>query len=94
MHQLCAIVGALTTGPAIWACVGVAVWFFLGTPYAVSAAKCLDENLAGTRIECLKPVAKDLRRDANIATYATATVAAIIALQLSNRSREPKPPGE
>lgn len=91
MRSLRLIVSALTTGAAIWACIGVAVWFFLGTPYAVAAARCLDEKLDGSRVECLKPVAKNLRADSNIATYATATVAAIIALQLSRRASENRP---
>ena len=82
-----AIVSALTTGAAIWAYVGIAVWFFLATPYAVSAVKCLDERKDGGMHECLKSVAKKLRKDSIIASYATATVAAIIALQLANRNR-------
>lgn len=87
MRSLRAIVAALTTGAAIWAYVGIAVWFFLGTPYAIDAAECLDERFKERRMQCLKPIAKKLRKDSIIATYATATVAAVIALQLANRNR-------
>ena len=88
------IVGALAAGAAIWTYVGIAIWFFLGTPYAIDAAECLDEQFKERRIQCLKPIAKKLRKDSIIATYATATVAAVIALQLSNRPPESKPLGE
>lgn len=81
------IVATLFTGAAIWAYVGIAVWFFLATPYAVSATKCWDGREASKAYQCLKPVAQKLRKDSIIATYATATVAAIIALQLANRNR-------
>ena len=87
MRSLRGLVGALTTGAAIWAYVGIAVWFFLGTPYAVSATECWDAREDGKVYQCLKNVARKLRADSNIATYATATVAAIIALQLANRNR-------
>ena len=65
----------------------IAVWFFLGTPYAVSATERWDAREDGKVCQRLKNVARDLRADSNIATYATATVAAIIALQLANRDR-------
>ncbi len=94
MTYLRSVARALTAGTAIWVCIGTVVWFFLGTPYAIAAANCMDERFAGGRVQCLKPVAKDLRQDSNIATYATATVAAIIALQLSSRNRHSNPPGE
>ena len=87
MRSLQTLVGALTTSTARWVCVGVAVWFFLGTPYAVSATECWYAREDGKVCQCLKDVARDLRADSNIATYATATVAAIIALQLPNRNR-------
>ena len=85
MRSLRTFVGALTTSTARWLCVGVAVWFFLGTPYAVSATECWYAREDGKVYQCLKSVARKLRADSNIATYATATVAAIIALQLANR---------
>ena len=87
MRSLRAIAVALTTGAAIWAYVGIAVWFFLGTPYAIDAAECLDERFKERGMQCLKPVAQKLRKDSIIATYATATVAAVIALQLANRNQ-------
>ena len=87
MRSLRAIAAALTTGAAMWAYVGIAVWFFLGTPYAIDAAECLGERFKEHRMQCLKPIAQKLRTDSIIATYATATVAAIIALQLANRNR-------
>ena len=85
MRSLRTFAGALTTSTARWLCVGVAVWFFLGTPYAVSATECWDAREDGKVHQCLESVARKLRADSNIATYATATVAAIIALQLANR---------
>lgn len=72
---------------ATWLIFAVAVWFFLGAPYAIDAAECLDERFKERRMQCLKPIAKKLRKDSIIATYATATVAAVIALQLANRNR-------
>ena len=87
MRSLQTLVGALTTSTARWVYVGVAVWFFLGTPYAVSATECWYAREDGKVYQCLKNVAGELRADSNIATYATATVAAIIALQLANRNR-------
>ena len=71
----------------LWAVSGIAIWVFLAMPYAISARECLDAGASGSTYQCLKPVAKELREDSNIATYATATVAAIIAMQLANRNR-------
>lgn len=71
----------------LWAVSGIAIWVFLAMPYAVSASECLDAGGIDSTYQCLKPVAKKLRADSNIATYATATVAAIIAMQLANRNR-------
>ena len=81
-------------GNVVWAVVGIALWSFLLSPYAARAVNCWDANTGGEMVSCLKPIAYDLRSDSNLATYATATVAAAIALQLSNRNREPKSPGE
>ena len=66
---------------------GVAAWLFLVTPYLVDAVGCVHNPPEKGRIQCLKPVAQELREDSNIATYATATVAAIIAVRLANRNR-------
>ena len=66
---------------------GLLAWFFLVTPYLLKAADCVIEPPEKGRIQCLKPVAQKLREDSNLATYATATVAAIIAVRLANRNR-------
>lgn len=84
--------GAARTGswrwPVVaWIVFGIALWIFLTMPYAVSAFSCRDEGGLDKTYRCLKVVARDLRNDSNIATYATATVAAIIAWQLANRNR-------
>ena len=86
-------VNALKTGVVWWVVAGIVVWTFLAWPYGVSAFQCRQPDKQ-TLNECLQPIAQKIRKDSNIATYATATVAAAIALQLSNRSRESKPPGE
>ena len=52
-----------------------------------SVIECWGACEDGKVRQCLKNVARELRADSNIATYATATVAAIIALQLANRDR-------
>lgn len=75
-------------GNVVWAVVGIALWSFLLSPYVARTVNCWDANTEGEMVSCLKPIARDLRSDSNLATYATATVAAAIALQLSNRSRE------
>ena len=80
------IVGWSQQPVVIWAAIGILVWFFLTTPYLIKTKDCI-EMPEKARIQCLKPVAKELRADSNIATYATATVAAIIAMQLANRNR-------
>ena len=80
------IVAWLQQPIVIWATIGILVWFFLTTPYLLKTKDCV-EMPEKERIQCLKPVAKELREDSNIATYATATVAAIIAMQLANRNR-------
>ena len=87
MRSLRTFAGALTTSTAIWAFVGMAVWSFLGEPYVGSVIECWGACEDGKVRQCLKNVARELRADSNIATYATATVAAIIALQLANRDR-------
>ena len=87
----------LKAGLLWWAAIGLAIWMFLAWPYLNGAIACvLDYTNEGVQYaaDCLKPVAADLRQDSNIATYATATVAAIIALQLRNRSRQSKLPSE
>ena len=66
---------------------GVAAWLFLVTPYLVDAVDCVHNPPEKGRIQCLKPVAQELRKDSIIATYATATVASIIAWRLANRNR-------
>ena len=81
----------LRAGVIAWLVFGFMVWGFLLTPYALDGAGCFDNSRQSGSVECLKPVAKDLRSDSNIATYATATVAAIIALQLSRRASENRP---
>ena len=79
---------AMRRPAVIWVVVGLLVWFFLATPYLLRTLDCVFEPPAAGRVMCLKPVAQKLRRDSNIATYATATVAAIIAMQLANRNRD------
>ena len=81
------IAGHPKRAAVIWAAIGVLVWFFLATPYLFKAVDCVIETPEKGRIQCLKPIAQNLREDSNIATYATATVAAIIAMQLANRNR-------
>ena len=86
----------LHVGVVIWAVAGAALWIFILSPYGVATGDCLDPREQTDVFVCLKGVAKDLRQDSNIATYATATVAAAIALQLTNRTRENReqtPPG-
>lgn len=85
---------ALARAISVWVIIGLVAWAFLLIPYGVSAYQCKTPPAETTWFACLKFVARDLRRDSNLATYATATVAAAIALQLSNRSRESEPPGE
>ena len=77
-------------GTAVWAFIGTALWMFLLSPYWVSTFGCWNASPqpGETSIACLKLVANELRSDSNIATYVTATVAAAIALQLANRSRQ------
>ena len=94
MNPLRPVIAVVHGGIAAWLLAGSIIWIFLLTPYAIDAYQCKDKIGNGEVLECLKPVATALRKDSNIATYATATVAAIIALQLSSRSRESKPPGE
>ena len=61
-------------------------WMFLTAPYALSSWGCVGPNAVGlVDLGCLRPVAAQLRADANFATYITATVAAVIAYQLSRR---------
>ena len=79
---------------AVWAVIGTALWMFLLSPYWTTTFGCWSPHHDQATYACLKSVAHDLRSDSNLATYATATVAAAIALQLSNRSRQSKPPGE
>ena len=85
---------ALAGAVSVWIIIGFVVWAFLLIPYGVSAYQCKTPSAEATWFTCLKSVAHDLRSDSNLATYTTATVAAAIALQLSNRSRQSKPPGE
>ena len=85
---------ALARAISVWIIIGLVVWAFLLIPYGVSAYKCRTPTTETTWFTCLKSVAHDLRSDSNLATYATATVAAAIALQLSSRSRESEPPSE
>ena len=80
---LTAVLGAVS----VWVIIGLVVWSFLLVSYGVSAYRCKTPTAETTSFTCLKSVAHDLRRDSNLATYATATVAAAIALQLSNPSR-------
>ena len=75
----------MPVGTFVWAVVGVTLWIFLLSPYWVAIADCFDSPKFHEARECLKSVASDLRSDSDLATYATATVAAAIALQLSNR---------
>ena len=81
------IADALKIGVVWWLIAGIIIWTFLAWPYGASALECRQPGEQGLS-ECLKPVAKKLRSDSNIATYATATVAAAITLQLANRNRE------
>ena len=78
----------LHVGVVIWAVAGASLWIFLLSPYGVATATCLDPREHNDVLVCLKGVAHELRHDSNLATYATATVAAAIALQLANRGRE------
>ena len=87
MSRLVANLRVLPGGLIAWLAVGFLVWGFLLTPYALAAYDCKDHSELAD-IQCLKPIAQELRQDSNIATYATATVAAIIALQLSRRASE------
>ena len=79
---------SLVRAVSVWILIGWVVWLFLLVPYGISAYQCKSPAPEGTWFNCLKSVAHDIRRDTNLATYATATVAAAIALQLSTRNRE------
>ena len=87
------VVNALKTGVVWWVVTGIVVWTFLAWPYGVSASQCRQPD-DQTLNECLQPIARKIRKDSNLATYAAATVAAAIVLQLSNRSRESQTPSE
>jgi hypothetical protein len=80
----------MLVGTAVWVLIGTALWIFLLSPYWVSTFGCWDATTqpGEKSVACLKLVANELRSDSNLATYATATVAAAIALQLSTRNRE------
>ena len=86
---------------ASWLLAGSLFWVFLTAPYILETKECVwPEKNSSTdiraqpengRIECLKPVARQLRRDSNIAVYATATVAALIAFQTAlTQRRQPE----
>ncbi len=94
MSLISRVIAVTHGGIAAWLLAGSIIWIFLLTPYAIDSYQCKERIGRGEVLGCLKPVAKALRKDSNVATYATATVAAIIALQLSNRSRQSKPPNE
>lgn len=87
MNRIRQILSALGAGGLGWIVFASVIWGFLFAPYAVAAYECATDDTELRKIQCLKPVAQRLRNDSNIATYATATVAAIIALQLANRNR-------
>ena len=88
MNLLSRVIAVAHGGIAAWLLAGSIIWFFLLTPYAIDAYQCKGKIGGGEVLGCLKPVATALRKDSNIATYATATVAAIIALQLSRRAND------
>lgn len=87
MNRIRQILSALGAGGLGWIVFASVIWGFLFAPYAVAAYECATDDTELRKIQCLKPIAQQLRNDPNIATYATATVAAIIALQLANRNR-------
>ena len=79
---------------AVLAVFGMLGWIFLSAPYLISANRCPGPTFsAPLNVECLKPVARQLRADSNIAAYATATIATVIAVQLGRRSHEQSPGG-
>ena len=82
------LLNATARAVSVWIIIGWVVWSFLLIPYGVSAYQCRTPSPESTWLACLKSVAHELRHDSNLATYATATVAAAIALQLANRSRD------
>ena len=88
MIQLLRNRSRVVNAAAGWLALGVLAWAFLLAPYAIATYDCVFGDHEAGQVECLKPVAQKLRRDSNIATYATATVAAIIAMQLANRNRD------
>ena len=88
MNPVKRLLAAVRRGVLAWMIAGCVVWTFLLTPYAIGAYQCKDEFAQGESLQCLKPIAAALRKDSNVATYATATVAALIALQLSTRNRK------
>ena len=77
----------------LWVVAGSAVWLFLLWPSVDAALTCVTQTNSGdtrnkpsaSAIECLKPVAKELRDNENLAVYAAATVATIIAWRLNRR---------
>ena len=91
MNRLKGIIGLLRSGMMAWLIAASVIWTFLLIPYAIDAYHCKDAIASGESLQCLKPIAASLRADSNIATYATATVAAIIALQLGRRISEDGP---
>lgn len=92
-----AIKRTLKAGLLWWAVVGLIIWSFLAWPYLHDAIGCVSDhssNGVGPTAVCLQPVADKLRKDSIVATYATATVAAAIALQLSQRRNSGRTDGE
>ena len=87
MNRIRQILSVLGAGGLGWIVFASVIWGFLFAPYAVATYRCATDDSKSRKIQCLKPIAQELREDSNIATYATATVAAIIALQLANRNR-------
>ena len=88
--------------PGGWLAFGLLFWLFLAWPYLADARHCTfdqltDDSVAtsdvsefgqpqSARVECLKAISQNLRKDSILAMYGTATVGAIIAFQLRQRN--------
>ena len=93
-----ALAGSSQWQVAAWLLAGSLFWVFLTAPYIVETKECIwpgksvvtdiPSRVENGRMECLKPVARKLRRDSILAVYATATVATLIAFSTACAQRQ------
>ena len=69
----------------VWFSTGTVFWLFLVAPHIIDASRCIPSLWDDSRAyDCFNLVAKTIWTDSILATYATATVGAIIAFYLAN----------